>query len=76
VPRQAERCLSYQKGSVFTRAGALAKVPAMTNLLTFLGGIFYLGMAIIIAVAIVEHWRTTRRQTTEQVPAKQVEKAA
>ena len=48
----------------------------MTNLLTLLGAIFYLGMAVIIAVAIVEQRRAARRQATELAPEEHVQKAA
>ena len=77
VQGQAARRLSYRrKGSVFTRSGRLATVPAMTNLLTFLGAIFYVGMAVIIAVAMIEHWRAARRQATELAAEEHVQKAA
>jgi hypothetical protein len=48
----------------------------MTNLLTFLGAIFYLGMAVIIAVAILEQQRAERRQKIELTPEEHVQKAA
>jgi hypothetical protein len=48
----------------------------MKTLLTFLGAIFYLGLAVIFAVAIIEQWRVARRQATELAPEEHIQKAA
>ena len=48
----------------------------MTSLLTFLGAVFYVGLAIILAVAIIEQRRAACRQATEQAQEKRLRKAA
>ena len=48
----------------------------MTSLLTFLGAVFYVGLAIILAVAIIEQRRAARPQATEQAQEKRLRKAA
>jgi hypothetical protein len=54
----------------------MATLRAMTSLLTFLGAVFYGGLAIILAVAIIEQRRAARRQAAEQAPEKPLQKAA
>lgn len=48
----------------------------MTNLLMFLGAVFYVGLAAIFAVAFIEHRLAVSRRATELEHAKRLQKAA
>jgi hypothetical protein len=48
----------------------------MTNLLTFLSALFYVPLAALIAVAIIEHLRVASRQTTELADEERLQQAA
>ena len=64
------------KESAFTRTGPLATVLAMKNLLTFLAAIYYVPLAILIAVTIIEHWRAASRQTPQTAHDDRLQEAA
>ena len=48
----------------------------MTNLLMFLGAVFYVGLAVIFAVPIIDKRRVARRQRTELADEERLQKAA
>jgi hypothetical protein len=48
----------------------------MTNLLILLGSIFFVGLALVFIVPLIDGWRANRRQATRPVQEKQLEKAA
>jgi hypothetical protein len=65
-----------RRGSVFTLSGPLAKVAAMTNLLTFLASGFYVALAVLIVAAIIDRRRVTTRSAAELADKQRLENAA
>ena len=47
-----------------------------THFLTFLSGLFYVSVAILLAVAFVEHLRATRRRPIALTHKKRLQQAA
>jgi hypothetical protein len=48
----------------------------MTRLLIFLGAVFYVGLALVFIVPLIDKWRATKRRTTELANENTVQKAA